>query len=189
MQLSFTHNPRRLILLSWYLDFSELFLHWITFILPARSVSYMILFFKWLTADIIPLVNWHRELNKCHPLCISHEGEMIALIFWLPFHTLALCILTVFKLQSKILALVKHRRVSRNWSRGGHFSKFSTRVAKMSISISWAYSHGEVYIRMLLTYSIFLRTYRETIHMSPTAQCTLIWWYTKSNFPYLEWDN
>ena len=28
------------------------------------------------------------------------------------------------------------RRVSRNWSRGGHFSKFSTRVGKMSISIS-----------------------------------------------------
>ena len=39
---------------------------------------------------------------------------------------------------------------------GGHFSKFPTRVAKMSISISSAYSHGEVYIRMLLTYSVFL---------------------------------
>ena len=39
---------------------------------------------------------------------------------------------------------------------GGHFSKVSTRVAKMSISISLAYSHGEVYIRMLLAYSIFL---------------------------------
>ena len=39
---------------------------------------------------------------------------------------------------------------------GGHFSKFSSRVAKMSISISSAYSHGEVYIRMLLAYSVFL---------------------------------
>ena len=39
---------------------------------------------------------------------------------------------------------------------GGHFSKFSTMVAKMSISISLAYSHGEVYIRMLLAYSVFL---------------------------------
>ena len=39
---------------------------------------------------------------------------------------------------------------------GGHFSKFSTRVAKMSISISSAYSHREVYIRMLLAYSVFL---------------------------------
>ena len=39
---------------------------------------------------------------------------------------------------------------------GGHFSKFSTRVAKMSISISSAYSHGEVYIRMVLAYSVFL---------------------------------
>ena len=66
------------------------------------------------------------------------------------------------------------RRVSRNWSRGGHFSKYSSRVAKMSISVSLANSHGEVYIRMLLAYSIFLRKYRETIHMSPTLQCTLI---------------
>ena len=37
---------------------------------------------------------------------------------------------------------------------GGHFSKFSSRVAKMSISISLAYSRGTVYIRMLLAYSI-----------------------------------
>ena len=57
---------------------------------------------------------------------------------------------------------------------GGHFSKYSSRVAKMSISVSLANSHGEVYIRMLLAYSIFLRKYRETIHMSPTLQCTLI---------------
>ena len=41
---------------------------------------------------------------------------------------------------------------------GGHFSKFSSRVAKMSISISLAFSHGTVYIRMLLAYFIFLRT-------------------------------
>ena len=39
---------------------------------------------------------------------------------------------------------------------GAHFSKFSTRVAKMSISMSSAYSHGEVYIRMPLAYSLFL---------------------------------
>ena len=39
---------------------------------------------------------------------------------------------------------------------GGHFSKFSTRVAKISISISSEYNHGEVYIRMLLAYSVFL---------------------------------
>ena len=44
----------------------------------------------------------------------------------------------------------RSRRVSRNQSRGGHFSKFSTRVAKMSISISSAYSDGEMYNRMLL---------------------------------------
>ena len=72
---------------------------------------------------------------------------------------------------------------------GRHFWKFSSRVAKMSISISLAYSHGEVYIRMLLAYSVFLWTYRETIQMSPTVQCTLIWWYTKSNISYLEWEN
>ena len=39
---------------------------------------------------------------------------------------------------------------------GRHFSKFSTRVAKMSISISSEYSHEEEYIRMLLAYSVFL---------------------------------
>ena len=72
---------------------------------------------------------------------------------------------------------------------GGHFSKFFTRVAKMSISISSACSHGEVYIRMVLAYSVFLWTYRETIRMSPTLQSKLIWWCTKSNFPYLEWEN
>ena len=38
----------------------------------------------------------------------------------------------------------------------GHFSKFSTSFAKMLIFISSAYSHGEVYIRMLLAYSVFL---------------------------------
>ena len=57
---------------------------------------------------------------------------------------------------------------------GWHFSKFSSRVTKMTISISLAYSHGTVYICMLLVYSIFLRTYRETRRMSPTVQCTLI---------------
>ena len=78
---------------------------------------------------------------------------------------------------TNLLAL--HRRVSRNRSRGGgHFSKFSTRVAKMSISLSSAYSHGEMYNRMFLAFSVFLWTYRETIRMSPTLQCTLIslWW-------------
>ena len=48
--------------------------------------------------------------------------------------------------QARIQELVK----------GGHFSKFSSRVAKMSISLPLAYSHGEVYIRMLLAYSAFL---------------------------------
>ena len=57
---------------------------------------------------------------------------------------------------------------------GGTSQNFLAKVTKMSISISLAYSHGTVYIRMLLVYSIFLRTYRETIHMSPTVQCTLI---------------
>ena len=57
---------------------------------------------------------------------------------------------------------------------GGTSQNFLAKVTKMSISLSLAYSHGEVYIRMLLAYSIFLRTYRETIHMSPTVQCTLI---------------
>ena len=68
-------------------------------------------------------------------------------------------------IQARIQELVKG---------GGHFSKYSSRVAKMSISVSLANSHGEVYIRMLLAYSLFLRKYRETIHMSPTLQCTLI---------------
>ena len=49
-------------------------------------------------------------------------------------------------IQARIQELVK--------GGGGHFSKFSSRVAKMSISISLAYSHGAVYIRLLLAIDI-----------------------------------
>ena len=53
----------------------------------------------------------------------------------------------------RFFVVCTRRRVSRNRSRGGgHFSKFSTRVAKMSISISSAYSHGEMYNRMHLAF-------------------------------------
>ena len=68
---------------------------------------------------------------------------------------------SITKLISRINAISKYNISKESGAypgigQGGHFSKFSTRVAKMSISVSSAYSHGEMFIRMLLAYSVFL---------------------------------
>ena len=125
-----------------------------------------------LEVDIFPILIIKNKQIHCYKLC-----KLILLYTFDIIISFISC-----GIQARIQESVKERG-------GWHFSKFSTRVAKISISISSAYSHGEVYIRMLLAYSVFLWTYRETIHKSLTLQCALIWWYTKSNFPYLEWKN
>ena len=53
--------------------------------------------------------------------------------------------------------------------KGGHFSKFSSRVAKKSISTSLTYCCGQVYVRMACS---FLWTYQEAIHI-----CTTVHWF------------